>query len=152
MRNITNQEFEVAINDIDNIRISKKAVSRFSNLDVEEKRGCFYRALYKAMQKWDSKLGKWTTYLYNYVTYECLNISKENSPCIRYKTDLNSKFDQDDFEDILKLADKKYYKLLKAKFLQNKSLRELGKMYNCTGENIRLKLKAALKQIKRKLI
>jgi hypothetical protein len=76
---VTNEEFETALKDTDNIKIMRKACQPFSDiLSNGERKSCQLEALWKTLQKYHDGLQiKFTTSLYNHVKWECHRQLKE---------------------------------------------------------------------------
>lgn len=146
---VTNEEYTAAYHNEDNIKIIKKAVKKYArSIDPHDLQAIKDKALWKALDKYDTTKGKFTTWLYSYITYLCRAhiYSRKKSK----KIVLISNYDKDNqhpteynrrMEELIECLSEEDQKLIKYKFVDKMTLSEIGELYDCTDENIRLKLK-----------
>ena len=89
-KKISNSDFERALNDKNNVLIMEKAILPFrSSLTHDEMIECKLISLWEAMKSWKrEKRGKFTTFLYQKVRWQCIKIVQGNNKC-RYLTGNN---------------------------------------------------------------
>lgn len=143
---ISNEKYEAALNNKDNIMIMHSAGAGFlSILDADELHRCKLMALWKALQAWEEDRGtKFTGFLYQQVKWECLkNIHQNKTRDI-----------QMDYVELAVLPDTPMYELLdglsddlkdmvEKRYVYGMTLREIGNEYGFCYETIRKRLKKA---------
>jgi len=153
---VTNEIYEEALKDNDNIMIMHSAGSRFASvLDVDEVYRCKLIALWKALQAWEENLGsKFTGFLYQQVYWECLKNVNRNKKRVEVQADY---IDQEVLPDtplyeILDGLPSDLQDIVEKRYVYNMTLREIGDEYGFSGETIRKRLKKASKHIKNSII
>jgi len=151
MGEITNEEYEKALNNHDNMMIMNSVGSRFlQTLDEDEIHRCKLMALWEALKTWKPERGrKFTAFLYQRVYWECLKSIAYNNKhrtiqiphieqCVSPKTSMYELLDgfPHDLQD-----------MLEKRCVHKMTLREIGDEYGCCYETIRKKLKKASKYI-----
>ena len=151
MNEVTNEQIEEALKNKQYIGIMKKASEKFLKyMDEDEIRTCQLNALWNSMKNYKPK-SKFTTYLYNYVKYECLNYMTflEKSDITNWEMNKPANIKIDDINDLISiLADKELEEIMVKRFVENKTLKEIGDEYNTSYETIRKKLKKSMKIIR----
>lgn len=82
-RVITNDEFNIAYKNEDNIKIINSFSKKFKNLTFEEITTCGMLAVWKTLQDHDTTKGKFTNSLYRFMYWECLKQLEENKHNVR---------------------------------------------------------------------
>lgn len=123
-RKISNEEFETAYSNIDNKKIINSFLKKYSNvLSYEDIYSCGMIALWKCLQLHDNTKQKFTTSLYRFMTWECMqNIVKNNKkPHISINNNQYGYLDETNLliDDIIQQLDTKQQKTIKD-FLYNK--------------------------------
>lgn len=144
---ITNEEFNIAYNNLDNKGIIYSVLSRYAQLirDKDELEACGLRGLWKCLLKFDATKGfKFTSYLYMHVKWECQRTIKQfldpvfNVEFIEKYDDNVSKQELTDF--FLSMEDEERELMIKY-FVDRYSYKELAEQYGISVEWIRKKVK-----------
>lgn len=138
------------------MKIARKAANKFYNyLSLDEINTCILNAIWKALNKFDTKYGsKFTTYLYNGVIMECMtqkkfNCQKPIKSKIKNNTKTYSDIEKIDMMDeIIKCGDPE---LIYDYFYNGKSIKEIAVDRGVSGETIRIKIKKCISKIKKTL-
>ena len=144
---ISNEVYEQALSNRDNLMIMHSAGSRFmSALDADEIHTCKLMALWKALQKWKADHGsKFTGFLYQQVKWECLKNINQN------KKNKDVQVDHVDREvlpetpicEILDCIPKNLRDIVEKRYVYGMTLREIGEQHGYCYETIRRRLKKA---------
>lgn len=144
---VSNEEYENALKNYDNVMIMHSASLRFANaLDQDELHRCKLIALWEALQAWKPNGGnKFTAFLYQRVCWECLkNINYNNK-----KKNINLDYiDQEVLPDtpvseVLEVLPEDLRNIVEKRYIYNMTFREIGEEYGYSYEAIRKKLKKA---------
>lgn len=153
--------FEEAWQIRDNQRIIRKVLSKFK-INKEDGLQCGRIALFKALQQFDiNKNVKFTSYLYNWVRWEILNFLNEDKKKIYGKLKRHSINDnliiiEDFFEDFLEedyinyiigMLPESEGKLVKQRFFERLTLKEIAQQNNYSLETARKKINIILNKI-----
>ena len=151
-----NKEIIEKIENQDVLGIASSAASPFTSvLSKDEINTCILNAVWKALKKYDSRVGcKFTTYLYKGVALECLNQQKNNSSKTSYILHKNLPDPIDhtlriDMIDLIKHCDEP--ELIYDRYYKNMTIKELAQQRGICGEAIRMKIKKTLKKLKEHL-
>ena len=151
-----NKEIIEKIENQDVLGIASSAASPFiSVLSKDEINTCILNAVWKALKKYDSRVGcKFTTYLYKGVALECLNQQKNNSSKTSYILHKNLPDPIDhtlriDMLDLIKHCDEPEW--IYDRYYKNMTIKELAQQRGICGEAIRMKIKKTLKKLKEHL-
>lgn len=136
-----------------------RATSKYRNsLNLDELHTCKLLGLWNCLKTYDKKQSKFTTYLFNYVTWECKKILKEriatHKKDLKIRRAFSNRFEYDhnkmlfELNDSLDKLDEKDRKLYDEYFVANKSLREIGKMNGYSKETARRNINRLKKLIK----
>ena len=159
-KEITDLDFSNAVKNKDNINIIKKAtVSYYKIIDEDELNSCGLEALWKSLQCHNEKYNqKFTTTLYRFVDWECKRRlrrkkSLKNNFSNIISNDLSSIFIKKNelscyINEKIDLLDKDFSILLRQRFFDGCSVREIGVINNCTPSIIRYKISKAIKKLK----
>lgn len=152
----TNEKIQELIKDINIIKLSQKATSRFSTLSKSEKQTCVLNAIWKAISKYDESFGvKFTTFLYKGIVFECLTQAKFANANRQFAQINNNMQDRYNYHDNLDLLDElendTNSEILKDKFVRGLSIKEIAKKDKVCVENIRRKINKSCKKIKQKI-
>jgi RNA polymerase sigma factor (sigma-70 family) len=161
MKTVTNEDFEKALLNVDNIRIIKSVVRKFRiRLGASIAKQCGNTALWMSLMNFDDTKGcKYTTYLYRTVFWTCLNevryLNKEKAitnvdvcyvrDSITSKTFKHSDTSSKDIFDILGDVEAR---LLKARYVNQNTLSEISISNNMTEKRVRKSLREIIKKIK----
>jgi len=159
-KEITDLDFSNAVKNQDNINIIKKATLSYRKIiDVDELKSCGLEALWKSLQCHNEKYKqKFTTTLYRFVDWECKrrlrrkNALKNNPSHFIYSDFSNFLIKKNDLScyinEKISLLDKNFSILLRQRFFDGFSVKEIGAMNNCTPSIIRYKLLKAIEKLK----
>lgn len=158
MLNPDNMTFEELCAHPEVVKITRKAAFRFvKQLSEDEINTCVMSAIWKANKKWDVRLGsKFSTFLFRGVILECLTQLKFNRngnhtvPLYGNVMGHTNTLDEVDLMDELSHCD--HPSIMRAKFVENKSIKEIAVENKCCGETIRLKIQKDLKKLKARLV
>jgi len=146
---ISNSEFDAALKNVDNIRIMKTATKKYRrSLNKDELKNCQYHGLLNALKTYKPKM-KFTSWLYCHVNWACYEY------CEQIKTNeisLNSP-NRLSVETIAPVAH--YFdglppdmtRILSQKFIDQMSLRDIGKANGYSCYTAKRKLDEALKLV-----
>lgn len=155
MNKVTDEEMKKALENNEYQKIMNKASKQYSKyMNADELKTCQMNALWNSMRNFQPK-SKFTTYLYNYVRYECLNhlsfIKQESFTNWNIE---NKTFDKkDEFYDCINcIKDEKIKKIIEKRFVEQKTLKEMEADFGISHEAIRQKIKKGLEIIKEYLI
>lgn len=152
---VDNSIYTNAYENKDNQQIIKSVLSKYrGRLTEETLKSCGLNALWRCLQQHDEKYTtKFTSSLWRFVHWEC---KKELKTLARSKfrpqelTDIAEEVPLDNlFDDISSILDQEQAKIVKLRFLEGMTLKEIGNTFGVTKEAVRLKLKKALNQIKK---
>jgi len=154
-KEINNDEFLRALNDINNLRIMNKVCSFYQNiLSKDELHRCKLLALWKAMCRFNPSCGKkFTSYLYNSVKWECqkelYHVNKHRKG-ITYTDSLFEYFDRYDTDiiDAIEKLPSKFSKVIKQKFFNSMTMEEIGLENDYSRETARRNVKRGLEKLK----
>ena len=146
-KKISNSDFERALNDKNNVLIMEKAILPFrSSLTHDEMIECKLISLWEAMKSWKrEKRGKFTTFLYQKVRWQCIKIVQGNNKC-RYlplTIEKQSLSNVNIYEVIEKLPHNLKDILIK-RYIYGMTLREISQIYCCCHETVRRKIHKAI--------
>lgn len=159
-KEITDLDFSNAVKNQDNIKIIKKATLSYHKIiDQDELNSCGLEALWKSLQCHNEKYNqKFTTTLYRFVDWECKRrlrrkkslknnfshlLSNDFSNFLIKQNDLSSYINEK-----ISLLDKDFSILLRQRFFDGFSVKEIGEINNCTPSIIRYKILKAIKKLK----
>ena len=152
-----NKEIIEKIENHDVLGIAARAASPFTSvLSKDEIDTCVLNAVWKALKKYDSRVGcKFTTYLYKGVALECLNQQKNNSSRTKRILHKNIPDPVDhnlrvDMLDLIRHCDEP--ELIYDRYYKNMTIKELAQERGLCGEAVRMKIKKTLKKLKEQLI
>lgn len=152
INNISNAEFERALNNIDNQKIMNRVVKPFRSLiDKDELHRCKLIALWESMMQWVPGQRKFSSMLYQKLHWACLGILKDQKRRYnRYRTlefdpivrpDIHIVDAMDIFTPLLpNLRD-----IMIKRFIYRMTLREISEIYGCCKETIRRRILLGIK-------
>jgi DNA-directed RNA polymerase specialized sigma24 family protein len=147
-------KIENALKDENIMNIMNKAAGTFRRqLNEDEIYTCKLNALWKAFSNHDeNKAAKFTTYLYNGVRIECIREVKFNK---RKHQPLHSNLadGRDPFFEIelMDELDQCPNKELLIDRMENRTIKEIAKKYDCNRETIRRKIKKSVNHMSKRL-
>lgn len=160
MNNITNQDFETALKDVDNVRIVKSVTIKFSKrLGASVSKQCGYIALWNSLKDFDpSKDCKFSTYLYRVTFWTCLNEIRFNNK-EKYRTNMDVEFIQNSHtsrkfknsdistEEICSSISEAESNLIKSRYIHRNTLKEITNNTGMPEKKIRAGLKGIISKI-----
>jgi RNA polymerase sigma factor (sigma-70 family) len=153
MNNI-HKEFEQKWNDNDIINIMNRVSNRFNkNIDPDDIESIKMNTLWKCIIKYDDSRGtKFTSYLYQQLSYAYKNkVTKKRKEfnCTHIMEKIDTKqLEYNEYFDITRGYDLSDTHILDQKFLQNMTMKEIGKANGYSRETARRRLKNAVKKCK----
>jgi RNA polymerase sigma factor (sigma-70 family) len=150
---ITNEEFEQALKNSDNVSIMNSAVSGFrKSIDRDELYRCKLIALWETMQTWKPDGRKFTSFLYQKVRWECLKViyHKKREKGVSLVFDVAKK-DNDDISEIIEILPKEFRELVVKRFLHGMTLSEIGTYHKICTETVRRRINKALEILQKNI-
>jgi len=153
---VSNEEYEKALNNNDNIMIMNSVGAKFTySIDPDEIYRCKLTALWEALKTWKPDGGrKFTAYLYQRVYWECLKSIKTNTQKHTVQVQYIEKVVAPELS-IFELLDglpQDLQNMMEKRCIHKMTLREIGAEHDCCYETIRKRIKKAAKYIKTSLI
>jgi RNA polymerase sigma factor (sigma-70 family) len=144
---VSNEEYESALKNKDNIMIMHSAGSSFITvLDEDEIHRCKLIALWEALQAWRPNRGsKFTAFLYQRVYWECLKCVKFNNKNRDVQVEFIDREVLPDtpIEEVLEILPDDLQDIIKKRYVYGMTLREIGDEHGYSYETARKKLKKA---------
>lgn len=156
---ITNEDFEAALEDIDNKRIMRAACKKYKPyLDADTLHGCRIIGLWKCLKKQSDGEAKFTTRLFNYVKWECQKELVRNNKSsatslevcgvtVYAKPQENTRLSHV-FECMDKMSEEEQ-ELIRYRYVEGMTLKEIGRNYNVSKETARQRINRAITKLKR---
>jgi len=145
-----NQKFEDLWNDSDVQNIMNKVSNRYSrNIDLDDIESIKMDVLWKCIDKHDPNKSKFTSYVYQQLSYAMKNQLKKKkvefnrNPLERVDDDYKNQLDVIDF--VTGLEDE-HHKILEQRFYKNMTMAEIGRTNGYSRETARRRLRAALSE------
>lgn len=157
MKEVTNEEFENAWADKNNIKLMNSVIKKygtaFTGTPASELKSIKMIALWKCLGKHDYTRQKFTSSLYRFINWECLKTIKENSKYRQnYKQidNLTNNLSYNDSEEwmLVDVLNEDEYSLYSKYFKENHTLSQIADQEGLSQEWIRQKIL----KIKSKLI
>jgi len=149
---VSNQIYENALNNQDNIMIMHSAGSCFIHaLDKDEMYRCKLIALWEALKLWKPDGGsKFTAFLYQRVTWECLKALQYENKHTNVNLDYIDReaSPETDMSEMLEILPDDLKGVVEKRYIYRMTLREIGDEYGYSYETARKKLKKASDCIK----
>ena len=158
MKQITNEEFELAFKNAANVRIMKSASRKYQKVLGEDVLACQIHGLWTALRKYDATRGmRFTTYLFECVSRKCYAeasklTNKKKREIIMPPDklpDTTAYFETTFVSDMLMSLSEKDAKLLTDRYLSGKTLIEIGTEYGVTLQAIQQRLGTLSKKMRR---
>jgi DNA-directed RNA polymerase specialized sigma subunit len=152
--NISNEEFEKALNNHDNKKIIAVVCNRFtSSLSYDILYTCGLYGLWKALQNHDPQYNrKFTTTLYKFVSWECMRelyIKQNTSHNLGLLYDMEDDNRGQNIEQYINLLpDLSQQQLLYDKYKSKMTFTEIGKKHSYTKQAAKAAVKKALSNLK----
>ena len=144
-----NQKFEDLWNDSDVQNIMNKVSNRYSrNIDLDDIESIKMDVLWKCIDKHDPSKSKFTSYIYQQLSYAMKNKLKKKRTeynCLEEKVD-EAYSNYIDIIDIVVGLDQESINILDQRFYQKMTMAEIGKVNGYSRETARRRLKAAIKE------
>ncbi len=144
-----NQKFEDLWNSSDVKNIMNKVCNRYkNNIDVDDIESIKMDVLWKCINKHDPEKSKFTSYLYQQITYAMKNKIKKKR--VEFNCDVIEKLDNNyeytlNVIDIMTGLDEETSNILNQRFYHNMTMTEIGRKNGYSRETARRRLKAAIK-------
>lgn len=159
-KEVTNQQFEDAYKNEDNTKVIKKVLSFYKDILSEETlKDCGLNGLWRCLQFHEPNKGnKLTTSLWRFVAWACETEkkklrtikSKKRSKSIElFDIEDKSTISMDIFSDIDSMLDNESSSIIRLRFVEKMTLKEIGAKFGYTKEAARQKLNHALSEVKR---
>lgn len=150
MKIITNEEFEIAVNNEEYWKVmdfaAREALGKFT-MDEDDLYTCKLEGLWKAMLKYNGRK-KFTSYLYDRTRWVCFaylkNKYKQRFHQLRYHPASHYESYWELLDTIENLPDKE---LFKQRYLDGTSLKDIAKNNNLTKYKARAKIKNSSKEL-----
>lgn len=150
-KDISNEEYEKALKNMDNKLIMEKACSSFRNvIDNDELHRCKLIALWESLIYWKPGGRKFTSFLYQRVNWECLKVvrSKKKTYYLSDKIDKAAKPNIDVCEIVESLPSDLKDMVIK-RYIHKMTLREISEIYGFCHETVRRKINKAIKIVRK---
>ena len=160
MKQVTEEEFQDANSNLDNVRIMNKVCSRYRNtIPADEIERCKLIALWEAMKAFDPNGGrKFTSFLYNRIDWECkkqIQQIKRARRKIAFSIegpleDCKSitQYDSIAIKDAIDNLGPKYKKVLYQRFFERMTMQEIADTNSYSRETARRYINIALEKLK----
>lgn len=158
-KEVTNQQYEEAYRNEDNIKVINKVLSLYQDLPSEVRKDCGLKALWRCLQFHEPEKGnKLTTSLWRFVRWECENEKKKlrtlksrrrNKSIELFDVEDTTTVTADVFSDIDLILDTESSSIIRLRFVEKMTLKEIGAKFGYTKEAARQKLNHALSEVKR---
>ena len=148
---ITNEEFELALKNMDNRLIMEKACSSFKkSIEREELYRCKLIALWEAMIHWNPEGRKFTSFLYQKVNWECLKVLQKQKKhrSLPLTMDTACRPYQYSIDELVEVLPPELQDILVKRFVHRMTLREISQIYGSCHETVRRKIHRAIKILK----
>ena len=160
MNKISNEQFENALNDIDNIRIMEAALNRYRSLDEDELISCKLMGLWYSLRRFEEGRSRFSSYLFGNIVYQCKTCIKkkcvDRNRRVEIYTNLYrnlyrglSNKKNDTLEDIVFDIPKHYAELIKQRYLMRMTYKEIGEANGYSRETARKNIKNVKNFIKK---
>lgn len=155
IRDVSNDEYEEAIKDDSIIKISRSVARKYKSLiDSSELNQIVNIAIWKALSCYNGKKKtSFISYVYKYVMWECkshLRLKYKEDKTVEY-TEKCVNYNTDFFDIIEDLCDTEA-NMIKQRFLQNMTYREIGEVNGFSREVARNKIDKILYKLKFKML
>lgn len=151
---VSNEEYEAALNNLDNIHIMEKACWQFRfALNQDDIKECKLIALWDSLRCWKPGGKKFTSFLYQKLRWQCLKAinKKKKQKFDHIVIEPFSKNDNAEFIEWMDELSEELQDIFEKRFIYKMTLREIGEEYDCCHETIRKKINQALKTLKSKV-
>lgn len=157
---MTNEEYELIKNDINNIKVINKVCSKYKNLSKEELESCGLKGLLRCIKCHKEGMQKFTTSLWRFVDWECKRRLREIKNFYKHSfaqlSTINIEFPEKrnnflaiEIRDCLNQLKPQEKSLLEDYFLKNMTMEEISKRDGLSKETVRQKLKRSMSKFKR---
>lgn len=142
-------KYEDALQDIDILKISSSVLKKYTNLlNNDELEQCRQIGIWRACTKYDKYKAKLTTYIYNYVNWECLKLISETKIQICNKPPKNIN-GIDIFTQLKVLLSKEDFNIIYDKYVKNMTLKEIAESNHTSIRASYKSLKKSLSHVKK---
>jgi RNA polymerase sigma factor (sigma-70 family) len=162
---VSKDEFEVAYKNSDNQNIIKSVLKKYSRtLDYDTLLTCGLNALWRCLANHREEYGtKFTSSLYRFTKWECdreiLKFKKNTSikqvrvvslglpDVLDHSSPTTSSAQHSIFDDLESVLPQEHASIVRMKYVEDRTLKEIGEHFGYTKEAARQKLKVALKKL-----
>jgi RNA polymerase sigma factor (sigma-70 family) len=130
----------------DLLTLKNKIRQKFWSIDRDDFESAYYVSVWKAQTRFLEKKAKFTTFFYSILFKECQNLVRKERIKTCQLSQHASKLDI--FEEKVKELSEKEAKLLTARYLEKKTLREIGDELDLSYETTRKLINNILKKFK----
>ena len=152
---ITDEEFEKALKNKDNIRIIKSVTKKYSGqLSEETQKSCGLYGLWRCMKNHDDSYGrKFTTSLFVHVEWECKReISAQRRKPLVFLGESDDKIESlppnMDASEILDCLTENQKKIMHQRFFENMTLQEIGENHGYSKEAARQNINKIIEKLR----
>lgn len=151
---VTNQQFEEALKNKDNVRLINFITNKYAKkLDKDIRRECGLIALWRALKKYDPKFGqKFTSSLYRFIHWECRReLAKRDQEDYQIKgnrrrvrdefVDIDNKEFVEHYLDLLPAEDRE---IIRMHYLEDVSVTNIADKFGWQKEVVRKRIKASM--------
>ena len=155
MKNITDEEFEAAYKNQDNMNVIRAATRKYSNLlsaDCQET--CGMHGLWRCLQSHNPEYGrKFTTSLFIHVDWQCKRelskrIKNNESNLGDLDTQISFENPENILLDALDFLPEKQKQIIHQRFYENRTLEEIGDKNGYTKEAARQNINKIINKLK----
>lgn len=154
-KTVSNEEYNIAYNNKDNQRIIKAVLFTYrGKLDEDTLKTCGLNALWRCLQNHNESFStKFTSSLWRFVNWECKKELRTLATSKYKPLELFDVANEEEemysvFDDLHDVLDQEYCQIIKLRFLEKMTLREIGNKFGYTKEAARQKLEKAIGQIR----
>jgi RNA polymerase sigma factor (sigma-70 family) len=153
---VTNEDFDNAIADTDNLKIINSVCSRYKGeLSEDVLKACGLKALWQCLKSHDETYNrKFTSSLYQFVHWRCKDQVRrqQTNGHLELSGDVVDSslpiLDVLIIQEYLEMLPENYRKVVYGKFFESKTYAEMGREMRCSRENVRQLLDRALERLR----
>jgi len=156
---ITDEEFEKALNNKDNIRIIKSVTKKYSGrLSKEIQKSCGLHGLWRCIKNHDDSYGrKFTTSLFMHVEWECKReLSAQKRKPLVFLGEYDDKIESPplnmEASEILDCLTENQKKIMHQRFFENMTLQEIGENHGYSKEAARQNVNKIIEKLRATIV
>lgn len=150
MKEVSNQEFELAYNNKDNIKLIYSIIKKYrKSLPPDSAKEIAMNAIWRCLGSHDPERQKFTSSLYRYTHWECLKMipKKEKFKKVQLYDNISYNENYDYIDCILSLPDNER-DLIHSYFIEKLTFKEIAKKYNKDKEWASKKIRTIISKLK----